>query len=215
MALMARMNREAKKFLTEERRAQVMAAALRLMSKKGFESTSMEDIAEEADLAKGTVYLYFQNKEALLREVLETQTLAPALLPALETINPNDPLPVILPKLLAVLWEALKQREDAIRMLLREGSHRTEYSLLLLGRTLPVSEALTQRLRELVGPALAPDIDPFIAIRALVSMLLGLFVEQYILGGKKMRPMSEEAILRTVSGLFIHGVMDDGAGGVS
>ena len=51
---------------TEQRRAEILAAALHLFSSKGFYDTTMEEVAREAGVAKGTIYLYFQSKEHLL-----------------------------------------------------------------------------------------------------------------------------------------------------
>jgi AcrR family transcriptional regulator len=42
-----------------------MLAAKRVFSEKGFNKTTMEDIAREAELSTGTLYLYFKNKEEL------------------------------------------------------------------------------------------------------------------------------------------------------
>lgn len=51
---------------TEQRRSEILAAALELFSSKGFNETTMEEVATAAGVAKGTVYLYFQSKEHLL-----------------------------------------------------------------------------------------------------------------------------------------------------
>jgi AcrR family transcriptional regulator len=51
---------------TEQRRAEILEAALGLFSSKGFHETTMEEVAQAAGVAKGTVYLYFQSKEHLL-----------------------------------------------------------------------------------------------------------------------------------------------------
>src|SRR5918996_2480791 len=51
---------------TEQRRAEILQAALELFSSKGFHDTTMEEVATAAGVAKGTVYLYFQSKEHLL-----------------------------------------------------------------------------------------------------------------------------------------------------
>ena len=51
---------------TEQRRAEILEAALRLFSSKGFHDTTMEEVANAAGVAKGTIYLYFQSKEHLL-----------------------------------------------------------------------------------------------------------------------------------------------------
>jgi len=49
----------------EQRRHQIIAAARRAFYKKGFTKATMKDIANEAELGFGTLYLYFKNKEEL------------------------------------------------------------------------------------------------------------------------------------------------------
>jgi len=47
------------------RRQQIMIAAKRVFSEKSFNKATMEDIAKEAELSPGTIYLYFKNKDEL------------------------------------------------------------------------------------------------------------------------------------------------------
>ena len=49
----------------ERRRQQIIVAAKRVFSEKGFSKATMEDIAREAELSPGTLYLYFKNKDEL------------------------------------------------------------------------------------------------------------------------------------------------------
>jgi AcrR family transcriptional regulator len=49
----------------ERRRQQIIVAAKRVFSEKGFNRATMEDIAQEAELSPGTLYLYFKNKDEL------------------------------------------------------------------------------------------------------------------------------------------------------
>lgn len=49
----------------ERRRQQIMVAAKRVFLSKGFNKTTMEDIAKDAELSPGTLYLYFKNKDEL------------------------------------------------------------------------------------------------------------------------------------------------------
>jgi len=49
----------------ERRRQQIIVAAKRIFSQKGFAKSTMEDIAREAELSPGTLYLYFKNKDEL------------------------------------------------------------------------------------------------------------------------------------------------------
>ena len=49
----------------ERRRQQIMVAAKRIFTDKGFGRATMEDIANEAELSPGTLYLYFRSKDEL------------------------------------------------------------------------------------------------------------------------------------------------------
>lgn len=62
----------------EARPAELAAAALELFTEKGFAATRLEDIAARAGVSKGTVYLYFDGKEALFKAAVE-EAMAPAL----------------------------------------------------------------------------------------------------------------------------------------
>lgn len=53
--------------------AQILRAAEKLFAKKGFYPTTIDEIAKEAKSAKGTIYLYFNNKEDLFFSVIETK----------------------------------------------------------------------------------------------------------------------------------------------
>jgi AcrR family transcriptional regulator len=49
----------------ERKRTNIIRAALKLFARGGFEATSVDDIAREAGYGKGTLYLYFKDKEDL------------------------------------------------------------------------------------------------------------------------------------------------------
>lgn len=57
---------------SEVRRAAILAAALGEFRKKGFAAARMEDIAQQAHVSKGTIYLYFSDKKALFQGVIES-----------------------------------------------------------------------------------------------------------------------------------------------
>jgi AcrR family transcriptional regulator len=59
--------------LPEERPGQILAAALAVFGEHGLAASRLEDIAKRAGLSKGTIYLYFPNKEELFRAVVEHQ----------------------------------------------------------------------------------------------------------------------------------------------
>ena len=55
----------------EKKEGAIIAAARHIFTEKGFFKTTMAQIARKAGVANGTVYIYFENKEALARKVVE------------------------------------------------------------------------------------------------------------------------------------------------
>ena len=55
----------------QARRAQVLRHAKRIFARKGYHRTNVADIIGRAGIARGTFYLYFQNKKDLFQELLE------------------------------------------------------------------------------------------------------------------------------------------------
>lgn len=60
--------------IVEDRREQIMEAALRVFAKKGYTRTSNKEIAREAGITPGLIYHYFASKEALLRAIFEERS---------------------------------------------------------------------------------------------------------------------------------------------
>jgi TetR/AcrR family fatty acid metabolism transcriptional regulator len=60
-----------KDVLSEFRRSELLTAARSIFGKKGFHDASIDEIAELAEVAKGTVYLYYKSKKDLYMEALK------------------------------------------------------------------------------------------------------------------------------------------------
>ena len=63
----------------DARPGELMSAALQVFAERGFAATRLEEVARRAGVSKGTVYLYFESKEALFKAAVES-----AVIPALE-----------------------------------------------------------------------------------------------------------------------------------
>ena len=57
--------------LSNEKRIEILKAAVDLISERGFERTTVDEIASRANVGKGTIYLYFENKEKIFIAILE------------------------------------------------------------------------------------------------------------------------------------------------
>ena len=83
---------------SEERRRQILRAAMTCFARRGFHPTTMNDISAEAQISVGLIYRYFDSKDAVItfmarehledmRQILEQARCAPTLFEALELVS--------------------------------------------------------------------------------------------------------------------------------
>jgi AcrR family transcriptional regulator len=70
-----------------ERRAAIVAAAMYEFIARGFAATRLDDVAKRAGVAKGTLYLYFKDKESMFEELIRT-----ALVPLIGRLTAPPPI---------------------------------------------------------------------------------------------------------------------------
>jgi len=77
----------------EERRAEILAAAKKVFARKGYHATTVAEIAKRAKLSYGSIYWYFDSKDALFHELMESegQALRRHVTEALATPSPGAP----------------------------------------------------------------------------------------------------------------------------
>src|ERR1700693_4469261 len=146
----------------QERERRILSAARRLFDRNGYAKASMEDVAERAGLAVGTLYNYFHSKDDLLLAIMRRE--ADRLLRISERILANPPKNPILA--IAAMADLFVERISAEeRMLWRELFAAAISSPRDLGaRLLELDTSLIAQLSALIEElkarrALANDID--------------------------------------------------------
>ncbi|MDD1724830.1 MAG: TetR/AcrR family transcriptional regulator, partial [Methanospirillum sp.] len=66
---MPRIIETSKEEYREEARKRIICAAITIMKRRGYRALTVEEVAKEVGVTKGTLYLYFENKEDLLNHV--------------------------------------------------------------------------------------------------------------------------------------------------
>src|SRR5256885_768199 len=105
-----------------ERRDAILAAALDEFAARGFAATRLDDVARRADVAKGTIYLHFADKETLFQELIRLE-LSPVV-GALEHASHADiPLRIFADQLIEIFVREIfgTRRKDVIRLIINEG----------------------------------------------------------------------------------------------
>lgn len=104
------------------RRETILKAALEEFSAGGFAATRLDDVARRAGVAKGTIYLYFADKDTLFQEIVRSM-LTP-LVGNLENLQNRDaPLRVIADHIVNLFVEEVLEtdRRNIIRLMIAEG----------------------------------------------------------------------------------------------
>jgi AcrR family transcriptional regulator len=104
------------------RRDAILAAALEEFSARGFEATRLDDVAKRADVAKGTIYLNFRDKEALFQELIRAM-LTP-IIGSIEAMGTAElPVNVLAERIVDLFVTEVYEtrRKDVIRLMITEG----------------------------------------------------------------------------------------------
>jgi len=190
----------------EARRQSLTDVALALWAERGYDRTSVAAIARAAGIAKGTFYLYFETKEALLLEVLRRNSLVPRVLELIADLE-TKPLEDAVPGFVLGAWQHLVSQRDLILVALREmPTHLEETRAAVASVLVPANAALARDLDARIGPERAREISSVIAVRSLIGMIVMTFVTQEILGAGRHLPVSEDDITRTIAEVFLRGV---------
>ena len=167
----------------EKRRAAILDAALEEFAARGFAATRLDDVARRARIAKGTIYLYFRDKESLFQELVRTM-----LSPLVGTIEaaPLSEVPIraVAEMIVDVFVREIygTRRKDVIRLIISEGPRFPKlaeiYYREVIARVLPVIRArltLAVERGELSSDALARFPQLLIAPALVAVVWNGLF----------------------------------------
>src|SRR5579862_1687364 len=135
------------------RRDAILNAALDEFSQQGFEAARLDDVAKRAGVAKGTIYLYFRDKESLFQELVRTM-LTP-LVGTIEALGQSElPLTALADQIVELFVREISEtrRKDVVRLMISEGRRfpkRAEfYYREVLSRIIAAVRALLRRAAE-------------------------------------------------------------------
>jgi AcrR family transcriptional regulator len=133
------------------RRDAILDAALTVFAERGFEAARLDDVAARAGVAKGTLYLYFKDKEALFEEVVRS-----AASPIVERLSalaaaPDMPMTVMLDALFSLFEKEVlgTRRKLLLRLIIAEGPRFPRiaefYFRDVISRIMPMLSKIAQR----------------------------------------------------------------------
>ncbi|MER3410663.1 MAG: TetR/AcrR family transcriptional regulator [Thermoleophilia bacterium] len=190
--------------IIEDKRRQIVGAAVRVFARKGYHTCRVGDVAEEAGVAHGLIYHYFSSKEELL-ETIFRETWSELLQAMREVEESRQPAGEQLRQVAAILLRSWRRQPDLVRVLVREVARSPQMQRRVdeLGHAIEAIEriiACGQKRGEL-RPGLDARLASWIFYGAIEEILTA-----WVLG---RLPDGEEDVARaerTVVALLAHGL---------
>lgn len=189
---------------------QILEAAFRVFGARGLHQATLDDVAKAAGITKGTIYLYFPSKAALFSAMLKARV--NALLPPLE--SPDGGRAGSTRRRLSTLARRLYQFFQSpaylamYRTMVGEAPQFPKAAALLYREgILPANQRLARLIQHGIAAGEFRKVDPLIAARALVGMFQVFVVSQGLLGGRRIFPIADARIVRTVTDIFFRGLL--------
>ena len=163
-----------------ERVEKILESASRLFAEKGFHRTTTKEIAEAADVAEGTLYNYFENKNELLFEILSRLTESQGNHAQMDGSVLHDPRQFFIAMLKSRQISSEKNtamQQAILSEILVDAELRKRYYSELVEPTLTMLEKQLQ-MRVMLGQIRPLDI--LLAARFITSLWTGLFILQIL-----------------------------------
>ncbi len=146
----------------DEKRRQLLEAAVRVFARKGFHGSRVGDIAEEAGVAHGLLYHYFESKDQVLEAVFrENWSVLQARVAAVEATD--EPAADQLRHIAAIILRTWLHLPDVVRVVVREFGRSPELAARIGELAQPIEVIARVIERGVERGEFRPDVDPRLA----------------------------------------------------
>ena len=195
--------------IVNARRGQILEAATRVFAQKGFRRATTREVAREAGVSEGTIYNYFEDKDALLVAILdglnETERRAEDFEEGMAT-DFRGFLQEYLRRRMSLIWENREVFRVVLSEMLVNAELRERYLRQVLAPTMGIAE---ENFRSRMEQGEVRQTDAPLATRSVAGAVLGLLV-MGLLGDEEISSRPDE-VPDVLAGLLIHGL--DATGG--
>jgi AcrR family transcriptional regulator len=195
--------------VVEDRREQIIDAAMRVFAQKGYARATNRDVAREAGITTGLIYYYFKSKEDLLRAALEERSpvqVMAQITPEMLEQPPEILLPLLLRRVLSIVEG--EQFVGMIRVILPEMLHdATQVQPIALSYLQRVLAFLSNYLKvQAARGTVRADLDVERTIQVMVSSMMGLVLRRQIVRDPSVLQYTHEEIVRAILDTILQGI---------
>jgi AcrR family transcriptional regulator len=199
--------RRNKELLTEQRRKQILDAALAVFSKKGYGESTIPDIAREGGMAVGTIYNYYPSKRDILVSVLAGNVLSEPFVQLMEQ-SPEADDRAFFRSLIQERLTMLNQNADRLIFMVGEIYRDPEFrKQWTMGVVEPALKRAEKRVTSRIDSGAFRPMNASITVRALAGMAIGFAVLAMIEGEESpTRDIPTEELAAQLADIAMMGV---------
>jgi len=177
--------------VVEDKRQQLLGAAVRVFARKGFHASRVGDIAEEAGVAHGLLYHYFKSKDQVLEAVFHENW--SILVTRIELVEETDePAADQIRHIAAIVLRTWLHLPDVVRVVIQEFGRSPELPERIGELTLPIDVLQRVIARGVERGEFRQDVDPAFAATVVYGSIDELLTA-WVLG---RLPSDEDAVAR-------------------
>jgi AcrR family transcriptional regulator len=194
--------------VVEDRREQILEAAMRAFARKGFTRATNKDIAQEAGVTAGLIYHYFENKEAVLKAIVEERSplrLIRSFPQDVQQLPPETLLRLLLRQALQIVES--ENFVQVLRVILPEAIHNSDVAPLAVN----VLQEAIQFLRDYVAAKMESgelrQADPLMVAQTVMNSAIGFVLRRQILHDPLVLQYTHEQIVESVVTTALYGLL--------
>jgi len=163
------------------RRDEILAAARRVFAERGFRGTTIADIAGEAGIALGTIYLYFPSKEAVFAAL--NQRLGEIVSGSVQDIPPTRSVVETTRKRVRSVFDACSRNRDLVRLIVLNTDQGTELTRRMQAAAEARNRPLARELQAAIAAGTIRRCDPVVTARLIEGMVSMAVYQAFVLSG--------------------------------
>lgn len=194
----------------DARPQELLEAALDLFVERGYAGTRLDDVAAQAGVSKGTLYLYFTNKEELFKAVVR-ENLFPVLTEAEEIIDQHEGTSAeLFRQFIMKWWEKIGDTKlsGITKLMIAESGNFPEVTQFYHDEVISRSNAIIVRMLERgIARGEFRPIDTANAHRVICAPIIMLMMWKHSFGPCQAEPISPRQYLECFSDLLLRGLL--------
>jgi AcrR family transcriptional regulator len=201
-----------KRMKADERRQEIIRAAMEVFARNGFGGSTTREIAENAGISEAMIYSHFQNKEDLYTAIIDEklQESEPLYYP-LDAIRNRDDQRVFT-TIVSNYLDRHGEDTTFLRLLLFSALEGHELaSMFVAGPVRKFFEFLADYIRERIDEGAFRPVNPEITSRCLLGMVHYFVLLRKILADDTLDPIDPTAAIETIVTIFCEGILADGS----